>query len=84
MPCIPSISIDTEKRNPFPFNVAAVQHLTNIEIDKGITFLVGDNGTGKSTILETIGYHMNLPLIDGYRKKIEDMKRRKLCSRILI
>ena len=69
MPFISNISINTNKSNPFPYNVAAVKHLKDIEIDKAITFLVGDNGTGKSTILETIGYHMNLPLIDGFRRK---------------
>jgi len=68
MPFISQISITTEKRNPFPYNVPAVKYLENIQIDEGITFLVGDNGTGKSTILETIGCHMNLPLIEGYRK----------------
>lgn len=68
MPFISNISINTEKRNPFPYNVAAVKHLKEIEIDKGITFLVGDNGTGKSTILETIAYQMNLPMIGGFRR----------------
>jgi len=67
VPFIKNISINTDKRNPFPYNVAAVKNLNTIEIDKGITFLVGDNGTGKSTILETISCHMNLPLIGGYR-----------------
>jgi len=67
MPFIRNISINTEQRNPFPYNVPAVKNLDTIEIDKGITFLVGDNGTGKSTILETIACHMDLPMIGGRR-----------------
>ena len=72
MPFISKISIITDKENPFPFSVAAVKHLKGIEIDKGITFLVGDNGTGKSTILETLSYHMNLPVIDGFKRSKRD------------
>ncbi len=30
-----------------------------------VTFLIGDNGTGKSTLLESIAYRLQLPHIDG-------------------
>src|SRR6185437_15247046 len=30
-----------------------------------VTIFVGDNGTGKSTLLEAIAYGLDLPLIDG-------------------
>jgi predicted ATPase len=65
MPFINSFSINTEKQNPFPFNIPAVQFAKNIELNKGVTIFVGDNGSGKSTLLESIAYKLNFPLIGG-------------------
>jgi predicted ATPase len=66
MPFIKSFSINTEKRNPFPFNIPAVQFAKNIELSNKVTIFVGDNGSGKSTLLEAIAYKLNLALIGGY------------------
>lgn len=45
----------TAKRNDyFPFNTPIVQSLTEIELTTPVTFLVGENGSGKSTFLEAI------------------------------
>jgi len=41
-------------RDRFPFNVKAFQETSRIEIDSPIVFLVGDNGTGKSALLDAI------------------------------
>lgn len=38
----------------FPFNLSAVCHLDSLEFHPNVTFLVGENGSGKSTILEAI------------------------------
>jgi predicted ATPase len=65
MPFINSFTINTEKQNPFPFNIPAVQFAKNIELNKGVTIFVGDNGSGKSTLLESIAYKLNFPLIGG-------------------
>ncbi len=65
MPFISSISIDPPQRNPYPYDVTAVRHCKNIQLNAPITFLVGDNGTGKSTVLEVIGKKLKLPLING-------------------
>lgn len=35
-------------------SIPAISHLTSIEFRKPITFFVGENGTGKSTLLEAI------------------------------
>lgn len=37
----------------YPFDLPAVAHLEDIPFDQ-VTILVGDNGTGKSTIVEAI------------------------------
>ncbi len=38
----------------YPFNVPAVRQLDNIEFHPDVTFFVGENGAGKSTVLEAI------------------------------
>ena len=48
-----------EIRNPqsggsFPFNLPVVQGWQTLELESPVTFLVGENGSGKSTILETL------------------------------
>ena len=71
MSYIASISISTDKNNPFPFNIPAVKYAKDIDLNSPINFFVGDNGTGKSTLLETIAFRLQLPHIDGsdYSKK---------------
>ncbi|QDH71155.1 AAA family ATPase [Marilutibacter alkalisoli] len=38
----------------YPYNIAAVRELDGIEFHPNVTFLVGENGSGKSTVLEAI------------------------------
>ncbi|OBZ09708.1 AAA family ATPase [Bacillus sp. FJAT-27264] len=38
----------------YPFNLPAVRDLERLVFEKQVTFLVGENGTGKSTLLEGI------------------------------
>jgi predicted ATPase len=38
----------------YPFNLPAVRELERLVFEKQVTFLVGENGTGKSTLLEGI------------------------------
>lgn len=46
-------------RKSYPFNIPAVQTLAGIDFDNDITFLVGENGAGKSTILEAVASVMD-------------------------
>ena len=39
----------------FPFNIPLIQELKEIKFHQPVTFFVGENGTGKSTLLEAIG-----------------------------
>jgi predicted ATPase len=68
MPFLKSFSINTEKKNPFPFNINAVQFAKDIALSDKVTIFIGDNGCGKSTLLETIALKLNLPLIGGFIK----------------
>jgi predicted ATPase len=38
----------------YPFSVPAVRSLTELRFDGRVTFFVGENGSGKSTVLETV------------------------------
>ncbi len=38
----------------YPFTIPAVRALDGLALDPGVTFLVGENGSGKSTIVEAI------------------------------
>ncbi len=54
---IRSISLEEESfplPNEYPFSLAAVRNLTELKLHPKVTFLVGENGTGKSTLLEAV------------------------------
>ncbi|MFS4417575.1 AAA family ATPase [Maribacter sp. 2307ULW6-5] len=71
MPYLSSFSIDPNRTHPFPYDVPAVRFAKNIALKTPVTFLIGDNGTGKSTLLELLAYRLQLPHMDGsgYQKK---------------
>lgn len=60
-----SFSINTDKQQPFPFNIPAVRFGRQLALGETVTIFVGDNGTGKSTLLEAVAYGLDLPLIGG-------------------
>ena len=43
-----------ESFESYPFSIPAVRALDELALDAKVTFLVGDNGTGKSTLVEAI------------------------------
>ena len=65
MPFLQSLSVNTPKQHPFPYNIPAVKYAKNVLFDSPVTILVGDNGCGKSTLLEGLAYKLKLPLIGG-------------------
>jgi len=42
----------------YPFCLPVIQQLKSIEFSQQVTFFVGENGTGKSTILEALAHHI--------------------------
>jgi predicted ATPase len=42
--------------NSYPFSLKIIKNLKDIEFPNQVTFFVGENGTGKSTILEAIAH----------------------------
>jgi predicted ATPase len=52
--------VEPEAANTFPFNVGVIRALTTIEFSTAVTFLVGENGSGKSTFLEALAVAANM------------------------
>ena len=65
MTFLSSVSIKTERIHPFPYDVSAIKYAKNIDLSAPVTFIIGDNGTGKSTLLETLALRLQLPHMDG-------------------
>jgi predicted ATPase len=38
----------------YPFSIPAIHHLQELRINSPVTFFIGENGTGKSTLLEAV------------------------------
>lgn len=51
----------------YPFCIPAVRNLSTLDISSRVTFLVGENGTGKSTLLEAIAAHYGFGREGGNR-----------------
>ncbi len=60
-----SVSISKSSALPevFPFNVPVIQNLDMLEFTADVTFFVGENGSGKSTVMEAIACAARLPTI---------------------
>lgn len=48
------INENCEPSNTYPFNIDLIKSFTKITFDSPVTILVGENGTGKTTLLEAI------------------------------
>ena len=60
---IKKIILERDKINNFnvyPFNIEVIKNLNEIEFSKPVTFLVGDNGIGKSTLIEALAVQLGL------------------------
>ena len=55
----------------FPFNLSFLPAL-NLQFDAPVTFFAGENGTGKSTLLEAIAALSRLPVSGGSRSELSD------------
>jgi predicted ATPase len=56
-------------RGEYPFIIPAIRNL-DIEFTSSVTFFVGENGTGKSTVIEAIAALCNLPVSGGGRNQL--------------
>jgi predicted ATPase len=58
-----SVNLKQAGGDRFPFNVPAIASLSTLSFEQPVTFLVGENGTGKSTLLEGIALAAGLPTV---------------------
>ena len=63
----------------FPFNLPIIQHLETLDFPSSVTFFVGENGSGKSTILEAIACAAKLPTV-GSMAVYEDPTLKAICQ----
>lgn len=67
---IKGIRLSGAPHDDYPFNNYAVRYLQNdggITLNKPVTFLVGENGTGKSTLIEAVAIAMGFNAEGGSR-----------------
>lgn len=43
-----------ENNNEYPYNINSIRNIKKIDFLKNVTMIVGDNGVGKSTLIEAI------------------------------
>jgi len=56
-----------DEADTFPWNLPLIKNLETLEFEKNISFFVGENGSGKSTILEAIAAYTEVPLAGSFR-----------------
>ena len=56
---------EIEDFNKYPFNIKIIKNFKNLEFNKNVTFLIGENGIGKSTFIEAIAIYLGLPSEGG-------------------
>jgi len=69
-PYLRSVAIDPQAEidlDSYPFTIPAVRALGVLEPHPDVTFFVGENGAGKSTVLEAIAVALGMPAEGGTR-----------------
>ena len=69
-PYLREISLKRDKvtdATKYPFTIPAIRHLDILRFDPDVTFLVGENGTGKSTLLEAVSVALGFNAEGGTR-----------------
>ena len=49
-----------EDFNIYPFNIEVLKNMNEVNLTKPVTFLIGENGVGKSTLIEALAIQLGL------------------------
>ena len=72
-PYLQQISLKRESVPSFeayPFHIPAIKNLSSMVFHADVTFIIGENGTGKSTLIEAIALHLGFG-IEGGSKNVQ-------------
>jgi len=61
-----------DKQHEFPWSLPLIKNFEEIHFEQPISLFVGENGSGKSTILEAIAAYSEVPLAGSYRLEDDD------------
>lgn len=54
------LEMNDQKKNQYPFNIKVLKNFESLELTKPVTFLIGENGVGKSTFIEAVAVGLGL------------------------
>lgn len=62
-----------EKNNIYPFNLKWLNNFKELNLDKPITYIVGENGVGKSTLIQAIAIQAQIPQLtyESYENNVD-------------
>jgi len=66
------IEVKSPHPRDFPFTIPAIRKLKRMEFHPAVTFFVGENGTGKSTLLEAIAVKCAFSTAGGWKRGLTD------------
>lgn len=74
MPHLRTLTLNSsgERSARFPFSVPAIRELGALELSPSVTFFAGENGSGKSTVLEGLAAAAALPAIGSLDVKQDE------------
>lgn len=64
---------ESQEESQYPFTIPAISNFQELELTSPVTFFVGENGTGKSTLLEGIADKCEFNTAGGSRNNLYDV-----------
>ena len=67
--------IEPDRYETYPFCIPSIKSLESVDFKSNVTFFTGENGTGKSTLLEAIAYQIGFNTAGGSRSNCFELER---------
>jgi predicted ATPase len=69
------LSADYPTTKHYPFSIDLFQNTAEVSFDSPVTFFIGENGTGKSTLLKAISRKCNIHIWKGIDRTVSEYNR---------